>query len=175
MSEAVREMAEQPPEWGPAMSALRSERQRRFVCALFEFYGAKGRVSYAARAAGYSASSGRVIRAAGGRLMMDRKIQAAIAEESQRRLRGLAPAAIVAIEKLVADPAHRDHGRALAMIVDRASPIASTHDINVNVNTAPPMNMERVLARIETLCARVGVMPAPKVIEGKATEIEAPA
>ncbi|HUI12559.1 MAG TPA: hypothetical protein VL048_03705 [Xanthobacteraceae bacterium] len=158
-------------EYGPAMRALANDRQRAFVCALFDAPRKEGRVIFAARAAGYGSadSTNKSLSVIGSRLHVSDKIQAAIAEESQRRMRGLSPRAIKALEDLIDDPTHRDHARGIAMVLDRSDPVATTH--NVVVEHREPHELvkatEKVLARIEELAARAGVRELPPPIDAE--------
>jgi len=172
--------AQNPPQdeqgnWGPCMLALANDKQRHFVSALFEAPRKKGRLIWAARAAGYGStnSSNDSIAAIASRLHADQRIQAAIAEESHRQLRGLAPGAIAALERLIDDPAAKDHARAIATVLDRSDPLMTTHTVKVERDDRPtPQAIDKVLARIEALAARAGLaLPAPKLIEGECVEL----
>ena len=93
-------------------------------------------------------------------------VQAAIKEESQRRLRLLPPAALNALQGLIGDPKHRDHYRAVASIVDRVSPpqqnIAVHHVHETPVTSAMILEVE---AKIAALAKRAGVLlPAPSPV-----------
>src|ERR1019366_7877858 len=59
------------------------------------------------------------------RLMQDEQIQAAIIEASRKVLRGMAPGAGRAVHNLINDPAHKDHARALDMVLSRSDPIST--------------------------------------------------
>src|SRR5271168_4950325 len=89
-------------EDGPAMRALANDKQRAFVRALFDAPSKDGRVIWAARVAGYGTetSTNKVLSTIGARLHTSEPIQAAIAEYSQRMLRGLSPTAIKSLENL---------------------------------------------------------------------------
>jgi phage terminase small subunit len=174
---SIAEADEAPPEWGPSLLAL-TEKQRRFVAALFMAPRRKGRVTWAARAAGYGGPGAKntVLRASGGRLMGDEKVKAAIIEYGQTKMRGMTADAVAAIEALVNNPGHRDHARAVGMIMDRADPVTTISQVNVTDNRdATPMALEKVMARIEELARKAGVpaMPAPRVIDGECEEAEA--
>ncbi len=171
-------MTETMAKWGPAMAALPTDKQRAFVVALFLAPMKRGALIYAARAAGYGTddSTNKSLGVMAARLMADERVQEAIAEESHKRLRGLAPRAIVAIESLVNNPAHKDHGRALDMVISRADPVATTHNVRVSDDRLSPnagMAMEKVLKRIDELAAKFGVpaLPSSKIIEGAAVEV----
>jgi phage terminase small subunit len=164
--------ADELPDWGPKMRALANDRQRAFVCALFEAPRKEGRVIYAARAAGYGTpeSTNKSLSVIGSRLNVSDSIQAAIAEESQRRLRGLSPTAITALENLLGDPTHRDHARGIGMVLDRADPVATSHNITVEHKAAPHEVVaatKEVLARIEELARRAGIPQLPPPIDAE--------
>lgn len=163
------------PDYGPAMQALANDRQRGFVCALFDAPQKIGRLMWAARTAGYGRESRKGLSVIAARLAGNEKIQAAIAEESRRRLRSLAPAAVVGLDKLINDPSHKDHARALAMILDRADPVETSHNVHVTDDRTPPRALAEVMARIDELTRHLAAptLPAPKVIEGEAFEVGA--
>jgi phage terminase small subunit len=158
------------PSWGPKMLALANDKQRAFVCALFDAPPkGKGALIYAAQTAGYgtSTSSRKSLGVIGSRLAMDDRVQEAIAEESHKRLRLLPPAAISALERLIRNPAHKDHARSLAMVLDRSDPLQTTHTVRVE-DTRPPSieATQKVLDRIEELMRRAGLAPKSPVIDG---------
>jgi hypothetical protein len=96
-------------------------------------------------------------------------IQAAIAEESQRRLRSLSPTAISALENLLADPSHRHHARGIGMVLDRADPVQTQH--NLVVEHKEPRELvaatKAVLARVEALARRAGLRELPPPIDAE--------
>jgi len=164
---------EAKPDYGPRMKALDNDRQRLFVVGLFSAPPKhKGPSVWAARFAGYGkadgTSSNKVLRAIAGRLMGDERIVAAVQEESQRRLRLLPPVAIQALEKLIGDPSHRDHMRAVASVIDRVDPLQQSLNVNVRHDPAPTLEMtQKVLDKIEALARRAGVVSLPAPIEGE--------
>jgi hypothetical protein len=95
------------PDWGPAMRALSNDKRRAFVCALFDAppHG-KGQLIWAAKVAGYGTptSKNNALAVIGTRLAQDETVQRAIKEEAHRRMRLLPPAAIAAVQRLIADP-----------------------------------------------------------------------
>jgi phage terminase small subunit len=158
-------------EDGPAMRALANDKQRGFVRALFDAPRKDGRIIFAARAAGYGTpeSSNKSLSVIGSRLNMSGPIQAAIAEESQRRLRSLSPTAITALENLLADPTHRDHARGIGMVLDRADPLSTTHTVKVE-HKAPHELVaatKEVIARIHELAQRAGIKNLPPPIDAE--------
>jgi hypothetical protein len=164
------------PDWGPRMKALANDRQRMFVCALFDAppHG-KGQLIWSAKAAGYGTptSTNKALGVIAARLLQDERVQAAVREESHRRLRLLPPAAINALHKLIADPSHRDHVRAISTVLDRTDPVEVKHEVNVH-HDAPTVEMtEQVIARIEQLARRAGIASLPAPIEGEFTVVPA--
>jgi phage terminase small subunit len=151
---------------GPAMQVL-TEKQRRYVLALFEAPKKYGRGVFAAERAGYQAASRGNLSVIASQLSADPKVQAAITEVSQARLTILGPTAVDALEKLLENPKHRDHGRALGMVMDRVAPALTTSVVKVEGEVKVSAgDAAVVLARIEELSRRFMVsLPAPKVIE----------
>jgi hypothetical protein len=157
-------------EDGPAMRALATDRQRAFVRALFDAPSKDGRVSWAARAAGYGTptSSDKVFSTIGARLHTSEPIQRAIAEHSARVLRGLSPSAIKALEDLIANPLHRDHARGIAMVLERSDPIETRHNVTVEHKDERQLvaATKEVIERIHALARRVGVPQLAPPIDG---------
>jgi hypothetical protein len=118
-----------PGEFGPKMSALATDMQRRFAYAM----ACGGYTqSEAAREAGYSDHLG-ADRVAGHTLMHNAKVLDAIEEASLLVLRGLGPLAIKAAKAILEDKNHRAHARIIETVLDRAGFSAKTeHTVNVN-------------------------------------------
>lgn len=158
-------------EDGPAMRALANDRQRAFVRALYDAPRKEGRVIWAARVAGYGTenSTNKSLSVIGSRLNVSAGIQAAIAEELQRRLRSLSPTALQALENLLSNPDHRDHARGIAMILDRADPVSTTHTVKVEHSTPDEIvaATEKVMARIRELAQRAGLPKLPPPIDAE--------
>jgi hypothetical protein len=64
-------------------------------------------------------------------LSHDERMIAAIAEVSRAIVRRCAPEAANALLELVRDPEHRDHARAISMVLARTDPEVARHDISV--------------------------------------------
>lgn len=162
-------------DFGPAMRALHPK-QQAFVLAMYAVKPGHGAAVRAAKASGYGTSTtdAKSWSSIAARLRSDEKIQAALAEEDQKRIRAAAPRAIRALEHLIETPSHRDHGRALGMVLDRVHPVETTHRVEVEHRHAVAAP-EDVIARIREIAARVGVvpfgLPAPRVIDGTCEEI----
>jgi phage terminase small subunit len=163
----MSESAEYQP--GPALRKL-TEKQQRFVLALFEAPKKYGRGVFAAERAGYAAASRDNLSIIASQLNANPDVQAAIAEVSQQRLIVLGPLAVFALEKLLENPKHRDHGRALGMVMERVSPVHTTAVVEVKGEVKLSAgDVGRVLERIEELAAKFAVrLPAPKVIDHEA-------
>src|SRR5262245_4015850 len=65
------------------------------------------------------------------RLMRDDRMIAAIAEESRKFLRSIAPEAAKAVLAGIRNPESKDHGRFVAMALDRADPVQTHHSMEV--------------------------------------------
>jgi phage terminase small subunit len=199
--EAVTTVATREQTWGelgPAMRAL-NDRYRAFV----EFYllekPGRGAQTAAARRAGFGTPRTTALSMAqiAYRLMRDERIVAAIAEESRKLLRAGAPDAVKALRNMVNDPAHKDHARAVAMLLDRSDPIVTHQQIDVTHKHVDPdteaieelralrqlgTSREKLielfggngLARLEVLEAADAAQRAQsaKVIEGKVIDEE---
>jgi hypothetical protein len=148
---------------GPAMRALRNDRWRNFVLALVYGDQKYGRHTRAYRAAGF-AGNARTERRHALWLTRHELIIAAIAEESRKMVHAHYPAAVEALMKLVQDPTHRGHVRALAMLMDRVYAVETSHLVKVE-HTPSPLTLEmtkEVLARIEQLARRAGLVEPPQ-------------
>jgi len=127
-------------EPGPAMKALPNDKWRAFV----EFYlleiPGRGAQTNAARRAGFGSPRSKPIDMAhiGWRLMRDERMQAAIAEEARKLLRGSAPEAAKALVELIRNPDHKDHARAIGMMLARTDPEITRHDMNITHRVIDP-------------------------------------
>jgi hypothetical protein len=174
---ATTPAAEPAPEWGPAMAAL-PEKRRAFVVALYSEDAPRkgdGLIIWATQIAGYGTptSSKKSLSVIGNRIVHDDRVQAAIVEYSQRELRAIPPEAINALKNLIRDPKHRDHARAIAMVIDRSDPLQTMHTVKVEDSRPPSIEAtQKVLDRIEALMQRVGLAPPPKVIDADFDVVE---
>jgi hypothetical protein len=198
----TKPLARRKEDWGqlgPCMRALPNNRWRAYV----EYYllekPGHGSQTAAARRAGSGTPKTTPLNMAriASRLMRDERMVAAVAEEARKIVRGGAPEAAKALLALVRDPKHRDHGRAIAMILARTDPEVTKHDLQVTHRILDP-DMEALeelralrhvgapreklielfggngLARLERLeAAEINRRAASaKVIEGKAIELQ---
>jgi phage terminase small subunit len=119
-------------ELGPAMKALPAKWRSFVTFYLLENPG-RGAQTNAARRAGFGTARSKPINMAhiAWRLMRDERIQAAIAEEARKLLRGSAPEAAKALIELIRNPDHKDHARAIGMMLARTDPEITRHDMNI--------------------------------------------
>jgi hypothetical protein len=140
-------------ELGPAMRELSPIRQafvREYVLACLNAKPRKdgrpgkagaphGAAVNAARRAGYGKNSKRETLAKHAHdLTRDAKIIEAIDEESKKAFRSLAPQAVAAVQNMILNSDHRDHGRAVFGVIDRSIPVVSKHSIDVTHRTIDP-------------------------------------
>jgi hypothetical protein len=159
---------------GPKMQALPSERHRAFVRALYQVKPGHGAAVKAAKLAGFGTptSSAQSMATISSRLSHDERVLEAIAEEDSKRIRGVAPRAISALERLVENPKHKDHARGIAMVLDRVHPVETTHHVKVEHDATPNFKeTAQVLERIAQLAAKFSVrLPAAPIIDGEIVE-----
>ena len=126
-------------ELGPAMRAL-VPMQRDFVRHLLTGKPGYGAQTRAARLAGYGKhSTAATLSKHAHDLSRNPKIIAAIYEEAKKVIRGVGQAeAVAAIMHLIRDPEHRDHARAVAMVIDRTDPAISKHSVDVTHRVEDP-------------------------------------
>jgi phage terminase small subunit len=142
------------------MQALHSDRHRAFVLALFQVRPGHGANVKAAKMAGFgtptsSAKSWSVI---ASRLAHDERVQAAIQEEAQKYLRAGGPEAVLALRNLIRRPKHKDHARAVAIILDRVDPVETTHTVKVDhQHRLGTVATAKILARIVELATKAGL------------------
>nr|WP_249817286.1 hypothetical protein [Bradyrhizobium sp. 179] len=129
-------------------------------------------MTFAAKAAGYQASSQASLHSIAHQLGSDPKVEAAVAEISRQYLVTLGPRAVRAMRKVLDNDKHKDFGRVLGLIMDRVSPVQSTALVKVEGEvTVSSADTARVMERIEELSTRFMVaLPSPKVIEHEAAE-----
>jgi phage terminase small subunit len=122
------------------MKTLPNDQWRAFI----EFYllekPGHGAQTNAARRAGFGNPKTTPLNMAriASRLMRDPRMQAAIAEEGLKIVRGGAPEAAKALLNLIRNPDHRDHARGIAMLLDRSDPIISKQQIEVTHKNVDP-------------------------------------
>jgi hypothetical protein len=130
-------------EWGALndeMRALPNNKWRGFIeHFLLEEVG-YGAQAAAARKAGFGTakSSALTMTQIASRLMRDPRVIAALAAESKKLLRAGAPEAVKALMALVRDPTHKEHGRAVSLILARTDPETVRHDVSVTHRVVDP-------------------------------------
>lgn len=147
---------------GPKMRALPTDRHRDFVRALFQVRPGHGAQVKAARLAGFGTetSSPQSIATIASRLMHDERVLEAIREFGERFIRGASPIALKAAQRLILDPKHKDHARAIGMVLDREFPLQTVHNVKVEHEVSASMQATaEVYAKIMELAARARVPP----------------
>jgi phage terminase small subunit len=123
-------------EWGALsdeMRALPNAKWRGFVEHFLLQEPGYGAATAAARSAGFGKpnSSALTMAQIASRLLRDPRVVAALAAESKKLLRAGAPEATKALMALIRNPEHRDHGRAIGLVLARVDPEVAKHDFNV--------------------------------------------
>jgi hypothetical protein len=123
-------------EWGSLsdeMRALPNAKWRGFVEFFLLEEPGRGAATAAARAAGFGKANSSALTMAqiASRLLRDPRVVAALAAESKKLLRAGAPEATKALMALIRNPEHRDHGRAIGLVLARVDPEVAKHDFNV--------------------------------------------
>jgi len=125
-------------ELGPAMKSL-NERQRAFVRFLVTEKPGYAALTRAYRKAGYGKNSkAATLSKDAHHMSRDERVIAAIAEESRKVIRVGHPEAVAALFAMIRDPSHRDHGRAVAAVIDRCDPAVTKHSVDVTHRTIDP-------------------------------------
>ncbi|SRR5713101_4857409 len=129
-------------DWGQLsaeMRALPNESWRKFCFALVTGPPGHGRYSRAARSAGMGKGStpANVAKLA-WKIAHDDRMIAAVAAESRKYLRGAHPEAVTALLKLIRDPKHRSHDRAVLAVLDRSDPVVGRQQIEVTHRVVDP-------------------------------------
>jgi hypothetical protein len=118
-----------PDRLPEALRSLRDERWRKFSWN-YVFNGANG--AAAARAAGYSNHMDRC-KVTGHELLQREEIQEAIQALTGKYLFSLAPKAALALDRLLDNPKHPKHDRAIDMVLNRSGH-GETSKVDVNVS-----------------------------------------
>lgn len=155
---------------GPAMRALPSDNMRRFVIALSEL----GTLNYtrAAAMAGYSTESNGSLRVQASRLAHDPRVIAAIHEESDRRLHAGQLVAVSNLLKLVENPMHKDHFKAVEATLNRTGHHAKSEHKVITVDQS--RTDEAMIDRITALAEKLG-LDATKLLGSRAAPVTAAA
>jgi hypothetical protein len=167
--------ADNPPEnWGelgPAMKALPNERWRNFVRDLITGRPGRGALTRAARKAGFGTATTKpsTLSKHAHNLSRDERVIAAIAEESQKIIRVGHPEAVAALFNLIRDPKHRDHARAVAMVIDRCDPAVTRHAVDVTHRVDDPdreaLEELRALRKLGTVRAKLLELYGPNGLD----------
>lgn len=150
------------------MRALPTDNMRRFVLELTQ-PTRDGETNYteAARRAGYT--DGPALKVTAHRMAHDERIQAAILEETHRRLGAALPMATAAVVKVLATGKANEQLKAAEMIYNRAGVIVKTEH---TVKVEKVMSNEEKVSHAIDLATKLGL--DPKALLGKAgIQIEA--
>jgi phage terminase small subunit len=158
MADAVVPLLPAFQELPPAVQSLRDERHRAFAWA-YMFNGANG--AAAARAAGYSdVKEAAKVRAHA--LLARPDIQEALRELCTKFLFSLAPKALIRLNGLLDKPAHKQHAKAISMVLSRTG-FAERTAIDVNHQHSAVDHTKEALTQLRML---KGLMvPREKLIE----------
>lgn len=125
--------------WGAAMQLLPNEAWRLFVYSYVRQKPRRGALVAAARAAGFCKNSTPANAAKlAWKMAHDERVIAAISEESRKILRVAFPEGANALLNLVRDPEHKDHGRAIALLLERTMPAETRHHVEILHKTVDP-------------------------------------
>lgn len=116
--------------FGPAMKALPNDAWRTFAIEFATGRQGHGALTRAARAAGFGKNSTAAnLGKLAWKIAQDDRMVAAVAEVSRKLVRSGAPEAANALMNMIRDPKHRDHGRAVSMVLERADPAVAHHEV----------------------------------------------
>ena len=130
-------------EMGPAMRAL-TEKQRRFVLALYELPAGRGALTKAALRAGYG-NNYKSTRQIAHALWQNEKIRKAFAETGYRYIGVTSVAAVQAARELIFQPNHPDHLKACRMFIDRGWPIETLSKQQIDVTHTQRVELDPVV------------------------------
>lgn len=143
---------------GPAMQAL-TTLQRRFVVAWF----VSGQREKAAHMAGYAGEPGdNLLSVSAHQVWHNPRVQAAIIEYAKSSLKGLVPAALIALKSVIEDGGHKDRVKAVGMILNRVG----LHETTEQVVVHQQESREEQLMRITEKARALGL--DPKIVLGGA-------
>jgi hypothetical protein len=121
------------------MQSLPNDQQRAFVYSLVRQKPRRGALVAAAREAGYCKNSTPAIAAKfAWKLSHDPRVLAAISEESRKILHVAFPEGANALISLVRNPDHKDHVRALSLLLERVFPAETKHNVEVTHKVVDP-------------------------------------
>jgi hypothetical protein len=127
-------MSSKKPDYGQlgsAMRALPNDQWRNYVYHYVTHppgYGAQVR---AARLAGFKGRTPSLMAKIANCIAHDPRMIEAIREESAKVIRAGAPEAVNALYGMIRNPEHKDHARAVAMVLDRVDPQVSHQSVQV--------------------------------------------
>lgn len=147
------------PDLPEAVVALRDERQRSFV---WHYMLNGGDGAKAARLSGYSDVK-EACKVRASQLLQRADIQAALQELCTRYLFSLAPKAVFRLGKLLDDPKHKHHAKAIDMTLSRTG-FGERTAVDVNVSGSVQVNHTREAVEQLRMFRGMGV-PREKLVE----------
>jgi hypothetical protein len=159
-------------QYGPAMSAL-TERERAWVLAVVAL---GGKPKEAAAAAGYGAQGtaeqkDNAQRQAASRLNRSPKVQAAVIEEAESRLKSGALLASEAMLSMVEDPLSKHHFKAVKELIERTQgPVVQKQEIVVKREVLTDAQLDQRIQLLQQRLASAGLLPPPA--RGEVVDVE---
>jgi len=150
---------------GPAMKAC-NESERRFVIAMLEIGG--GNATESAIMAGYG-NSRQAAQVAGSLVQRRPRVQAAIREEADRRLRGSAILAASVLVEIAQDKFHKDRFKAASELLNRSGLMVESVQRHIIEDHRTDSEIEQAIL---TLAKKHGLDPA-KLLGRKVDAIDA--
>jgi hypothetical protein len=142
-------------EFGPMMNQLDVQEQI-FVCNLFMGITS---ITKAAELAGYRAINRAALRVQAHRLLRKRKVAEAVKEEAKRRTVFLLPKAQKALDRILDNPQHADHFKAIKMARDDGGVSAAVERV-LNVNMKVEVTQAEKVQQIQIMAKAMGIDPA---------------
>lgn len=158
-------------ELGPAMAALPTDRQRRFV---WEYTSNGGRPIPAFLDAGYRSSNTKAQGVAIHQLLHQPKIVAALQEMAIAMFSKMTVPAIAAMQEILGDPYHKERTKVAMTILDRSAGFGTKTEHNVKVEHV--VDDKEMLVKAKALALEMGVDPVKllgaRALDATFTEVE---
>lgn len=153
---ASMEITYESGDLGPAMRALPTDEQRRFVVLIVDKPLAPRHDLVIA--AGFTAANENVAKVCASRLMRNAAVLAAIREETEKRVQFAGLVGIHGLLEMAQNPEHKRHFAACVALADRGGfPAKTEHKVDVNHSDRLGRTL---LERIRTAAERLGLDPA---------------
>ena len=153
-------MSENDDELGPAMAAL-TELERNLVRAHFDH--PNWSQAQQAEIAGYQKGTApNQLSVTGARAFGRERVIAALLEEGSKRLRSGGAIAISALVDMVRNPQHKDHAKAVQMVLDRTG-FHAMSEHKVTVDDKRPQTKQELIAKILEMAEARGLDQTAKM------------